>query len=283
MLSTPAWASAETSSRTYTFMPPLSPAPGCTRGDVWSESIANRRTASFNSPAQIAIDADENLYVADTMNHTVRTITLSGVVTTFAGYAGIPGSKDGLVSTALFNYPVGVAIDGSGNIYVSSDYAIRMITPAGMVTTVAGQAGVHGSADGMGSAARFSSGTDLTTDSNGSVYITDGINSTIRVGRPVIADAATIDQISGPAGETRRLGTFQQSATSWEWSIIRQPSGSAASLSSTTIRNPTFIPDVADAYQFRLVARGSAGTSVTEVWLVATPATSAPRRRTVKP
>jgi hypothetical protein len=186
------------------------------------------------------------------------------------------------LSAALFNYPAGIAIDGSGNIYVSSDYALRMITPAGMVTTVAGQAGAHGSADGAGSAARFSGGTELTTDKD-SVYIVDGVNATIRVGRPVIADAATIDQISRPAGETRRLGTFQQSATSWEWSIIRQPSGSAATFSSTTVRNPTFIPDVADVYQFRLVARGSAGASVTEVWLVATAPIAAPRRRTVRP
>jgi sugar lactone lactonase YvrE len=239
--------------------------------------------ASFNSPSQIAIDAAENLYVADSMNHTIRKITLSGAVSTYAGQAGTSGSKDGPLSSALFNDPVGLAIDGSGNIYVSSDFAIRMITPAGMVTTVAGQAGLHGSADGAGSAARFSGGTDLTMGSNGSIYIVDGVNATIRVGNATIADAAKIDQISAPAGELRRLDTSQQSATSWEWSIIRKPSGSAASLSSTTISNPTFTPDVADLYQFRLVARGSAGSSVTEVSLMATPATAPPRRRTVRP
>jgi sugar lactone lactonase YvrE len=238
-------------------------------------------SASFNSPSQIAIDADDNLYVADTMNHTIRKITLSGAVTTFAGLAGISGSRDGPLSSALFNQPVGLAIDSRGNMYVSSDYALRMITPAGMVTTVAGQAGAHGSADGAGSAARFSGGTELLTD-NDSVYVIDGINATIRVGRPVIADAATIDQASGPASETRLLGTSQQNATSWEWSIVRRPSGSTAILSSTSIRNPTFTPDVADLYQFRLVARGSGGTSMTVVSLAATAATPAPRHRTVR-
>lgn len=235
--------------------------------------------ARFNFPSQIAIDADENLYVADSLNHTIRKITLSGVVTTFAGQAGTTGSNDGPLSEARFNYPVGVAIDGGGNIYVSSDYALRMITPAGMVTTVAGLAGVHGSADGMGSAARFSGGTELTVDDNGNVYIVDVVNATIRLGRPVLADAATIDQVFGPVGEPRLLGAAPQNATSWEWSIIRQPSASAATLSSTTDRNPTFTPDVADLYQFRLVARGSAGSSVTVVSLQATPA---PRRRPVR-
>jgi sugar lactone lactonase YvrE len=238
-------------------------------------------SASFNSPSQIAIDADDNLYVADTMNHTIRKITLSGVVTTFAGRAGTSGSNDGPLSSALFNEPVGIAIDRSGNIYVSSDYALRMITPAGMVTTVAGLSGAHGSADGAGFAARFSGGTELTTD-NDSVYVVDVINATIRVGRPVIADAATIDQDSGPAGQSRLLGTSQQNATSWEWSIVRRPSGSAAVLSSSTIRNPTFTPDVADLYQFRLIARGSGGTSMTEVSLAVTGAIPAPRRRTVR-
>jgi hypothetical protein len=185
------------------------------------------------------------------------------------------------LSSALFNYPVGIAIDSRGNMYVSSDYALRMITPAGMVTTVAGQAGAHGSADGAGSAARFSGGTELTTD-NDSVYVVDGINATIRVGRPVIADAATIDQAFGPAGEARLLGTSQQNATSWEWSIVRRPSGSTAILSSTSIRNPTFTPDIADLYQFRLVAGGSGGTSMTVVSLAATAAIPPPRRRTVR-
>ena len=238
-------------------------------------------SASFNSPSQIAIDTDDNLYVADTMNHTIRKITLSGVVTTFAGHAGSSGSNDGPLSSAFFNQPVGLAIDRSGNMYVSSDHALRMITPGGMVTTVAGQAGVHGSAEGAGSAARFGGSTELATDTN-SIYVVDSINATIRAGTPVIADAAIIDQAFGPAGESRLLGTSQQNEPSWEWSIVRRPSGSVAVLSSASIRNPTFTPDVADLYQFRLVARGSGGTSMTVVSLAATAAIPPPRRHSVR-
>jgi sugar lactone lactonase YvrE len=238
--------------------------------------------ARFNFPFQMVMDADENLYVTDTLNHTIRKITLSGEVTTFAGRAGTAGDTDGPLSGALFNDPVGIAIDKSGNMLVVANYAVRMITPAGMVTTVAGISGVQGSADGAGSEARLSGGAELTADSNGNVYVTDGINSVIRRASPTLPDAAAIDHSFAPAGERRQLDTTGQSATSWEWSIIRQPSGSAASLSSTTTRSPTFTPDVADLYQFRLVARGSAGTSVTVVSLLATPPVPEPRRHTVR-
>lgn len=238
--------------------------------------------ARFNFPSQMVMDAEENLYVTDTLNDTIRKITLSGEVTTFAGRAGTAGDTDGPLSSALFNGPTGLAI-ASGNMFVVANYAMRMITPAGMITTVAGFSGGHGSADGAGSDARLSGGADLTADSNGNVYVIDAVNSAIRRASPTLPDVASIDRASAPAGERRQLDTTGQSATSWEWSIIRQPSGSAASLSSTTIRSPTFTPDVADLYQFRLVARGSAGTSVTVVSLLATPPVPEPRRRPVRP
>jgi hypothetical protein len=176
-----------------------------------------------------------------------------------------------------------VATDSSGNVYVAdtSNDTIRKITPAGVVTTLAGLAGSSGSADGTESAARFNGPRGVATDSSGNVYVADTNNNTIRIGRAALADVATIDVSTGLSGSTRLLDTAPQTATSWQWSIIRQPSGSTATLSSTSVRNPTFTPDVADLYQFRLVAQGNAGSSITVVSLQATNP-QPPRRRAVR-
>jgi sugar lactone lactonase YvrE len=226
--------------------------------------------AEFYFPEGITTDRDGNSWVADTWNHTIRKITSAGQVTTIAGLAGVSGNADGSGHTARFLYPSAVSLDSSGNLYVTdAGTTLRMITPDGVVTTLAGMSGSFGSANGFGSAARFSGLGGVTVDRSGIIYLTDSINATVRVARPALADAATIDQATGTVGVTRTLDTSPQNATSWEWSIIRRPSGSVANFSSTTVRNPAFTPDVADLYQFRLVAKGSAGTSFTIVSLQA--------------
>ncbi len=106
--------------------------------------------ASFSFPAALAIDGAGNLYVADSANHTIRAITPGGVVTTLAGSPGQSGSTDNTGSLARFNNPLGVALDGAGNILVAdtSNQTIRSVTPAGVVSTIAGLAGVAGSTNG---------------------------------------------------------------------------------------------------------------------------------------
>src|ERR1043166_4471402 len=96
--------------------------------------------ARFYNPEGVATDSWGNVYVADRNNHTIRKITPAGAVTTLAGLAGSLGSADGTGSDAQFYYPSGVATDSSGNVYVadSFNYTIRKITPAGVVTTLAG-------------------------------------------------------------------------------------------------------------------------------------------------
>ncbi|MBS1520988.1 MAG: hypothetical protein JST50_08335 [Bacteroidetes bacterium] len=94
-------------------------------------------SASFNSPFGIAIDANGNLYVADSGNNLIRKITTDGTVTTIAG-SGSKGAKDGTGKAASFNIPAGIAVDKAGNIYVADENnnLIRKITQAGGVTTI---------------------------------------------------------------------------------------------------------------------------------------------------
>ncbi len=228
--------------------------------------------ARFSSPAGVATDSAGNIYVADTDNDTIRKITPTAVVTTLAGSAGQSGNQDGTGSTARFNLTRGLATDGSGNVYVTdSGNTIRKITPDGIVTTLAGSAGLSGSSDGTGAAARFSFPVGVAIDRrSGNVYVVDTDNNKIRVGSPALADAAIIDGTTGPVRGTRKLDASPRTATSWQWSLIRRPSSSTAQLSSASIRNPSFTPDVADLYIFQLIASDGVKTSITTVSLTAT-------------
>jgi sugar lactone lactonase YvrE len=139
-------------------------------------------SARFANPWGVAADTAGNLYVADTANHTIRKIT-GGVVSTLAGLAGVSGSADGTNSSARFYQPQGVAVDGSGNVYVADtgNYTIRKITPAGVVTTLAGSAGNSGSANGTGTNAQFYEPEGIAVNSAGAlIYVADTWNHTIR-------------------------------------------------------------------------------------------------------
>ncbi len=142
--------------------------------------------ARFNMPSSVAVDSAGTLYVADSHNHTIRKVTPTGVVTTLAGLAGNSGTNDGSGSAARFNFPTGVAVDGSGTLYVADygNHTIRSVTPAGMVTTIAGTAGKKGSADGSGTGASFSGPTAVAVDSAGNLYVVERFNPTLRKGVP---------------------------------------------------------------------------------------------------
>ena len=130
--------------------------------------------ASFNRPAGVAVDAAGNVYVADSGNHRIRKVTHAGVVTTMAG-SGTPGFADGTGANASFNFPNDVAVDAAGNVYVPafSEYRIRKVTPAGVVTTLAGS-GAVANVDGTGGAASFEGPRSVATDVAGNVYVGDG-------------------------------------------------------------------------------------------------------------
>jgi sugar lactone lactonase YvrE len=171
--------------------------------------------ARFNGPANMAVDTNGNVYLADSGNNTIREVTPAGVVTTLAGLAGHAGSTDGTNSAARFNLPYGVAVDSAGNLYVADtlNYTIRKVTPVGtnwVVTTLAGAAGVAGSADGTNSAARFNGPADTAVDTNGNVYVTDFNNDTIRKVTPagVVTTLAGLVGSSGSADGTGSAARF---------------------------------------------------------------------------
>ncbi|HSR98240.1 MAG TPA: hypothetical protein VLM79_14375, partial [Kofleriaceae bacterium] len=154
--------------------------------------------ARFNFPSAVAADARGNVYVTDQGNFTIRKIAPGGAVTTLAGAVGMQGSVDGTGSAARFHVPTGIAVDAYGNVLVAdfgSD-SIRKVTPAGVVTTLAGMAFVSGSADGSGPDARFNRPNGVTVDSAGNLLVADGNNSTIRKVTP----AGVVTTVAGTPG-----------------------------------------------------------------------------------
>ncbi len=147
----------------------------------------------------MTIDSAGNCYVADSANNVIRKITPAGIVSTLAGTPGIIGSKDGTGGAAQFNSPVGITVDGAGNLYVaeSTNSTIRLITPAGVVTTWAGSALNVGSTDGPRLSARFTYPAALAIDGTINLYVADTGNFTIRK----INAAGVVSTLAGSAGD----------------------------------------------------------------------------------
>jgi len=134
----------------------------------------------MNKPAGLAQDKWGNIYFSDKFNHRIRKITPQGLVSLYAG-SGTRALLDGTVLTAGFNAPEGLACDTFGNLFVADldNYAIRKITPTGVVTTIAGT-GVQGYRNGPGNQAQFYSPYGVVCDDTGNVYVTDAGNGVIR-------------------------------------------------------------------------------------------------------
>ena len=161
--------------------------------------------ATFNQPVGLAVDASGNVFIADYINHLIRKITPAGVVTTFAG-SGTPALTDGTGTSASLNGPIALAFDAAGNLIVSDylNHAIRKITPAGVVTTIAGN-GTAGHVDATGAAARFNRPSGIVADATGNIFICDAQNNRIR--KITSTGVVTTLAGSGNAGSAEGVGT----------------------------------------------------------------------------
>jgi alpha-tubulin suppressor-like RCC1 family protein len=165
--------------------------------------------------------------------------------TTLAGLASA-GSTDGTGSAARFSGPGGVAVDGSGNLFVAdaNNNLIREVTPAGVVTTIAGSIGNVGSVDGTGSAAQFDQPGNIAIDSAGNLYVADTVNFTIRKITPTVVSGATnwvVTTIAGGSGGNLRTvdGTGSDARFDYPSSVAVDQAGNLYVTDRYTIRQIT--------------------------------------------
>ena len=146
------------------------------------ETVAASSGADRMDPIGLAVDGDGNVLFADAWTHVIRKIDRAGALSIVAGLPGVSGSVDGPVGSARFNAPEGVAIDAEGAIYVAdtANHTIRKIVN-GVVTTVAGRAGLADAVDGSGSVARLNRPSGIRCDSHGRLWIADSGNHAIRL------------------------------------------------------------------------------------------------------
>jgi trimeric autotransporter adhesin len=153
--------------------------------------------ASLSLPLQVAVDSAGNVYIPDARNGRIRKVTPNGVITTVAGNGKSGYSGDGGPATAAsVNQPRCVAVDGAGNLYIADTFnsRIRMVTPAGLISTVAGngQSGFSGD-NGPATSASINEPWRIAVDSSGLLYIADTANGRVRK----LSPDGTISTIAG--------------------------------------------------------------------------------------
>lgn len=179
--------------------------------------------ARFNSPNGVALDSSGNLYVADTLNNTIRKVTPLGtnwVVTTLVGSNGVSGAADGTNKNATFDHPYALTVGQNGIIYVADteNQLIRKVTPIGtnwVVTTLAGLAQAPGSANGTNSTARFNSPAGIAVDGASNLYVADFggqiIRKIVQIGtNGVVSTIAGLATVPGSADGTNTTARFNQ-------------------------------------------------------------------------
>jgi hypothetical protein len=163
---------------------------------------------TFGTPyrsVDVVVDTTGNLYAVYTgPNPVIRKISPTGELSLLAGSLDKVGSSDGTGANASFSMPGALAIDGANNIYVVDGNVVRKITPAGVVTTLAGKFGESGSTDGTGAAARFQGIGALAVDKQGTVYVADDGGKLIRKVTPA-GVVTTIIGIVGSSGPGQKL------------------------------------------------------------------------------
>jgi len=236
---------------------------------------ASGSAARFRGPQGLAMDTSGNLFVADSNNSVIRRIaTTTGAVTTVAGQAGVVGGADGAVSQARFHFPSGIAVDAAGRLYVADtdNQTLRLITPTGTVSTLAGLAGTSGSADGTGSAARFAYPTGVAATGSGDVYVADTDNHAVRLAFTPVAPAITQQPrnqaAAAGANVTFSVGATGRPAPTYQWTF----NGAAVSGATSSTLNLTSVQTANAGTYAVLVTNGASTVTSDQVTLTVTAA-----------
>ncbi len=165
--------------------------------------------AQFNAPTGVAVDAQGNTYVTDWLNHAIRKISAAGIVSNLAGSGWPYYSNNPIGNFAGFNMPTNLMVNAQGNLLVADtgNGSIRLVTPAGAVTTFAGT-GQGGYTDGPATSAQFLAPVGLAQDAAGNVYVADADDNRIRRIDPAgnvttLAGDGVHGHLDGPAATAR--------------------------------------------------------------------------------
>jgi trimeric autotransporter adhesin len=198
-------------------------------------------SASMSNSRGVAVDASGNMYIADTNNHRIRMVTKStGIISTVAG-TGYPGysGDGGQATSAALNYPYGVAVDASGNIYIADtdSYRIRMVTKStGIISTVAGTGSYSYSGDGgQATSAALNSPYGVAVDASGNIYISDTYNYRIRM---VTKSTGIISTVAGTgySGSSGDGGQATSAALFYPYGVAVDASGNIHIADSSNYR-----------------------------------------------
>lgn len=202
-------------------------------------------SADLNHPCGIAIDSAGNLYIADTANNSIRKITSAGTISTFAGTGQIGNTGDGgEASKAVFDHPIGLALDSQGKLYIAdtSNNRIRVVGTDGKIDAFAGS-GTAGSTGDGGPAkdARLNRPQGLFVDSSGVVYIADTFNHRIRK----VDTDGTITTVAGVGtpGYSGDGGPATKAELRYPKSVVKDAAGNLFIVDSFNARIRVVTPD----------------------------------------
>ncbi len=169
----------------------------CGNGNSTFGGDGGPATLAQVGPEGITVDASGNLYIVDISNSRIRKVNPAGIINTIAGTGTLGFSGDGGPATSAdFSYPVGVALDGSGNIYIADqgNNRIRKINTSGIISTIAGTGATGYSGDGASAtSAQLSAPCGITVDALNNIYFSDRGNNCVRK----INSAGIINTIAG--------------------------------------------------------------------------------------
>lgn len=163
-------------------------------------NAGNFSQARFHDPRGMALDAQGNVFVADYVNSVVRKLGTDGQVTIVAGQVEQRDARNGPAQQARFYSPECVAVAADGTLFVSDSGSntVRRIARDGLVSTLAGKLEAEGYADGPGAKARFNHPVGLGVNAQGSVYVADAYNSTVRR----ISPEGVVSTLAGSPGDS---------------------------------------------------------------------------------